>query len=315
MYAEHEYISAVGDSYGGAYGGGLDASINLSGLSDYVIWKDLYLYLPDDYPGMEMGWPWRWWETLTDEERIAIDKVKEEFKEEPLNQTGCKGTNRYGGHPDFKGTGEHIIIQFDYLNQHPGRAEREYSIPHSSLTGSTGYADLVNTQTREIFEIKPANNQIAIANGLTEVKRYVDNACLFCGGGFVLGHNYPERIFPYPGKPDKNMRVRLNQNGLITYQEVPKYEAPVPVPVPESVSQNLKDFFKTLLVFQEISEEMIAYWLRRNPAIKNYIIAAGVGLIVATIVEDFVTLGLGVSDDIPIILLAMRMIRLARTIP
>ncbi len=60
---------------------------------------------------------------------------------------------------------------------------------------------------------------------------------------------------------------------------------------------------------------MIAYWLRRNPAIKNYIIAAGVGLIVATIIEDFATLGIGISDDIPSILLAMKLIRLARTIP
>jgi hypothetical protein len=65
----------------------------------------------------------------------------------------------------------------------------------------------------------------------------------------------------------------------------------------------------------EMAEEMIAYWLKKNPEVKNYLIAAGVGLIIGTIIEYFATLGIGISDDIPSILLAMKLIRLARTIP
>jgi hypothetical protein len=73
MYADHEYIAAAGDSYGGAYGGGLDASINLSQFSDYYIWKNLFLYLPDDYPGMELGLPWKWWLDGADQTEDNID--------------------------------------------------------------------------------------------------------------------------------------------------------------------------------------------------------------------------------------------------
>lgn len=330
-YPEEVYLP-IWDMGGGGGGGtgGTDGGNNGSGtgsgenenqniidlrlLQDYKILQNT-LYTPDDYPGKDLGWPWRWWETLSDQEKEAIEKVKEEFRDEPPATSSCKGTNRFAGRSSHSGTAEHTIIQFDYMGRHPLTAEREYSIPNSSLNGNTGYADLVNKLTREIFEIKPQDNAIERANGLSEVERYVEKACLHCGGGFIKGQNYPETIMPYPGRPDKNMRVRLNQDGLITYQEVPKNQVSVPVPVPESVSQKLKDFFNELIIFEEISEEMIVYWLNRNPEVKNYLIAAGVGLVIATIIEDFATLGAGISDDIPSILLAMKLIRLARTIP
>ena len=286
-------------------------------LSDLIDWSiiGINLYLRDNYPGKDLGFPWKWWEEFTTEELGAIEKVKEEFEEELPSTSPCKGTQKFPGRTSYSGTAEHLIIQFDYMAKHLLTAEREYSIPHSSINGNTGFADLVNNMTREIFEIKPENNDLEIAKGITEVERYVEKACIFCGGGFIKGQNYPETIMPYPGRPDRNMRVRLNQNGLITYQEVPKSQVPVPVPVPESVSQNLKDFFKKLLADGEMAEEMIAYWLKKNPEVKNYLIAAGVGLIIGTIIEDFATLGIGISDDIPSILLAMKLIRLARTIP
>lgn len=263
-----------------------------------------------------MGWPWKWWEvSFSSAELETIEKVKQEFQEEPVSTSNCKGTNRYGGNPNYNGTGEHIIIQFDYMNQHPGIAEREFAIPFSSALGNTGYADIVNTGTKEIFEIKPGNNQIEISNGRVEVGKYVEKPCLFCGGGFVKGFNYPERIFPYPGKPDKNMRVYKEENGIIVYEEVTKSSQPVPVPVPQPVSDKLKQFFNFLMAFNEISEEMTVYWLKQNPAIREYLIAAGVGLIIATIIEDFVTLGAGAVDDIPTIMLAMKLIRIAKQIP
>lgn len=73
MYADHEYVASAGDSYGGAYGGGLDASINLSQFADYVIWKNLFLYLPDDYPGMDIGLHWKWWLDGADQTEDNID--------------------------------------------------------------------------------------------------------------------------------------------------------------------------------------------------------------------------------------------------
>lgn len=87
------------------------------------------------------------------------------------------------------------------------------------------------------------------------------------------------------------------------------------MPVPESVSQEFKDFFNLLVIFEEISEQMIVYWLKKNPEVKNYLITASVALIIATIIDDVVTTGIGIANDISSILLGMRMIRLARTIP
>lgn len=284
---------------------------------DYVqIGVQYSLYTNELYPGKDAGLPWKWWaNAFTSKELQAIERVKQEFEEEPPSTSPCKGTQRFPGKTSYSGTAEHVIIQFDYLNQNPLTAEREYSIPNSSLLGNTGYADLVNKLTREIFEIKPANNQVEIINGRAEVGRYVEKACLFCGGGFIKGQNYPEKIFPYPGKPDKNMRVRLLENGLITYEEVYKTLQPVPVPVPEEVSQKLKDFFKNLVLDPEMAEEQIAYYLKVNPEVRNYLIAAGVGLFVAALIEDLITLGAGIADDFPTILLAMKLIRLAKVLP
>ena len=274
---------------------------------------EVSLYTNEYYPGKDVGFPWRWWvNAFTPQEQQAIDLVKQEFEEEAPTTASCKGTQRFAGRSSYGGTAEHTIIQFDYMNQYPLTAEREYSIPNSSLLGNTGYADLVNKLTREIFEIKPANNDAEITNGRAEVGRYVEQACIHCGGGFIKGQNYPQRIFPYPGRPDKNMKVTLLENGIIGYQEVPKSSQPVPVPVPVSVSEKLKNFFKNLIEYPDMAEEQIAYFLKQNPEIKNYLIYAGAGLIIATIIEDFATLGIGVADDIPTILLGMKLIRPAR---
>ncbi len=307
-----------GDLEGGGGGDGEEhyEDLEMSQFTVYDVVKGVNLYTNDYYPGKDIGFPWKWWaNAFTPQQQQAIEQVKQEFEEEPPTTSSCKGTQRFPGRSSYSGTAEHTIIQFDYMNQNPLTAEREYSIPNSSLLGNTGYADLVNKLTREIFEIKPANNQTEIINGRAEVGRYVEKACVHCGGGFKKGQNYPQRIFPYPGRPDKNMRVTLREDGLIVYEEISKTSQPVPVPVPQSVSEKLKKFFKNLVEYPDMAEEQMAYFLKQNPEIKNYLLYAGVGLIIATIIEDFATLGIGITDDIPTILLAMKLIRLARILP
>ena len=262
-----------------------------------------------------MGWPWKWWEvSFSSAELETIEKVKQEFEEEPPNTTTCKGTQRFPGMKSYSGTPEHAIIQFDYMNQHPLTAEREYTIPQSSESGKNGYADIVNKLTGEIFEIKPATNQTEIAKGRTEVARYVEKANVFCGGGFSKGNAYPERILPYPGRPDKNMKVILIENGIIGYLEVPKQTQPIIVPIPQSVSDKLKQFIKSLVEYPEMAEEKIAFFLEKNPEIKNYLITAGVTIIIGTILEDFASLGAGFINDLTTIMLGLKLIRLARAL-
>ena len=304
------------DGSNGTNGDGTELeSIQLSNFNDWAILNSIWLVTDESYPGQESSLPWRWWETLTHDERAAIEQVRQEFLEDEPSSP-CSGTVRWGGNPFYNGTAEHIIIQVQDMSElSPGLALREYAIPFSSAAGNTGYADLVNTATKEIFEIKPANNPQEIFNGRQEVQRYVDKACLHCGGTWVKGNNYTEKVLPYPGRPGKNMRVRLAENGLITYQEVSATEVPLPVAVPQAVSQKLRDFIRSLLLSPDMVEEQIAMWLRQNPEVKNYVIAAGVGLIITTILQDLATFGVGVVDDIPTIMLAMRLIRLARAIP
>jgi hypothetical protein len=48
---------------------------------------------------------------------------------------------------------------------------------------------------------------------------------------------------------------------------------------------------------------------------KTMVVGAAVAIIVGTIVEDFLTAGVGVADDVQSVLLAYKLIRIVRKIP
>ena len=67
--------------------------------------------------------------------------------------------------------------------------------------------------------------------------------------------------------------------------------------------------------FKNITPEQILAFLKSNPDLVIYIksaaIGAAVSIIVGTIVEDILSAGIGVSDDIPSFLFAYKIVRIA----
>jgi hypothetical protein len=77
-----------------------------------------------------------------------------------------------------KGETVNLMIDTYYFRKTTGqRRAFEYAIPKSSVKGNTGYADIVNFDTGDIFEIKPETEETA---GDKQVKKYIDNAIKYC---------------------------------------------------------------------------------------------------------------------------------------
>lgn len=261
---------------------------------------------------------------LTTRERQVWDEIYREEKEsnEVFNKD-CQGTNRTGN-IQWPGTMEHWMIMIDYMAQNPISGEVEYQIPGSSAAGNRGYADIVNKTSREIYEIKP-NNEEAIAQGKVEVDRYVAKANVNCppamiadGGGtspWRKGTTYAKRTIPNPKSPNENIIAELNTAGLIVYSSQSKINQPVPIVIPQSVLDKLKNLLKKLKESVDDYETVIAAFLRENPELVQYLkgaaYTAAITIIVGTIVEDFATLGAGIADDWASFLLAYRIIRFA----
>ena len=218
--------------------------------------------------------------------------------------SNCNGTKRKGN-VNFQGTAEHWVIQWDYLAKNPS-GDREYKVPGSSATGRTGYCDLVNTATGEMFEIKP-DNLTGISNGASEIQVYVDMAKLNCGlpGGSGVhqwhkGTNYTYRTLPHPD-PRKELEVTLAQNGVIVYNAVDRTTPQfAPVPVPQSVYEKLKDLIERLQQTPAQFEKEFALLIAKHPELKTALKAGGyaiaVGIVAYAIAND-VTL-VGIVDDI-----------------
>jgi hypothetical protein len=232
-----------------------------------------------------------------------INLLKQEDAKDDAAIAPCSGTGR-SGNLKWPGTLEHILIQFDYIANHIG-AFREYTIPGASgkLNGNPGYADIVNSLTREMFEIKP-NNETGRKAGAAEIQIYVTQANLNCppvsGGTWQAGSNYAPRYLPDPKNPLNQLEVRLNANGVIVYSSKPNdgNRQTVPVVLPETLAERLKKLLKELAVAPQVNQEQLIFaFLRANPNIVPYLKSAAAGVIVATIIEDIVTEGAGVADD------------------
>lgn len=128
--------------------------------------------------------------------------------------TPCHPTSRLPGDIHYPGTLEHLAIQQHYISKINPRAETEYLIPGSGPNGGTGYADIVDPITGEIYEIKFFK---FVGAAITEVNRYVIAANLQCDSG-VLWHRgmvYPPVTLPFYG--GKELVTWRYAPGVIAY--------------------------------------------------------------------------------------------------
>jgi hypothetical protein len=230
----------------------------------------------------------------------------------------------------WEGVLAHKYIESYYLNEFPpmldtGR-QAEYLIPASSSNGSgnVGYADMVSLTTGEIFEIKPVES---LNKGLKEVNLYVSSANNPLYGctqklhpdlnpkKFVLGYNFtmPDKPFPL----NRKLRVELALNGVVTYEihsrgpnEILPPSPPIPPALDESIRRMIRDSKRKVdKLPKDISEEelqkqideavkeQIRYHYQDFRPYVDFIVTVGVVIIAATIVEDIITLGIGLLDD------------------
>ena len=124
----------------------------------------------------------------------------------------------------------HHMIEEEYIYTYGSNAYAEYSIPTSSAAGNTGYADIVNRDTGEIFEIKYASEE-GIRNGIKEIENYVKSANMYCGFstpgkvwkagtnwyGRSPGMNNAKEIYCYPCAGGRKLKYWLQQPGIVLY--------------------------------------------------------------------------------------------------
>ena len=234
----------------------------------------------------------------------------------------CKGTKRTGN-VKFQGTKEHWMLQLDYVSKNPTYGESEFAIPGSSLTNPSnrGYADIVNTQNGNIWEIKP-DNPTGQISGLTEATNYVLKANQNCtstlpiGTAWKLGTNYTPTYLP-TAIPNRYLFASQFTSGVITYNYVNLSMPPVAIPfeIPQGVLDKMKHLVERLRNNYNTANKIISEYLKapENAILLNFIktkaIEAGVAIIVATILEDIVTLGAGIADDWVSFVLAYKIVR------
>lgn len=253
----------------------------------------------------------------------ALD-AEDELADDNYETLDCEGTNRTGN-VMFNGTLEHMLIQTDFASSNPTYGKVEFAIPGSSAAGNRGYADMVNTLNGNVFEIKP-NNATGIANGTVEVDRYVTKGNQHCTSALPFGvafnktgafaeRNYPTVI------ANRYLNVKLIAPGVVGYSYITTTNPPLPAPyaAPSSILDKFKELFNRLKDNMGAFDQIIAEYLQQHPELVTYIKNAAYGaaviIIVGTIVEDFLTVGGGVSDDVASFLLARRIVRFARALP
>ncbi|SJZ61223.1 hypothetical protein SAMN04488132_103130 [Sediminibacterium ginsengisoli] len=266
---------------------------------------------------------------MTISEKAIFDQIDaEDLADNVILAGGCNGTNRTGN-VKWSGTLEHWLIMYNYVLENPIAGEVEFGVPGASSTGSgrQGYADIVNTITGEIFEVKP-NNPQGLSDGRTEVASYVALANTHCpmkpiaiAPAWQKGFTFATRYYQAK-RPNEWLEASLAESGVILYRYVPKSSVPAPIPVaiPQTNLDRISRLAKKLMNNLQNSDAVIAEFFRdtANLPLLNYIKAAGVtvgvGIIVGTIVQDILTWGGGLADDWASFMLAGRIIRYARAL-
>jgi hypothetical protein len=261
-----------------------------------------------------------WQEEILGEILLEDAEADEAYLENP-----CGSTLRYGNLA-WKGPLEHVMIQLDYIYNHPTVGEREYKIPFAGSSGQRpGYADIVNTLTNEIFEIKPDETR-KISEGIVEVGNYVNKANLFCpiknstvSSTWRPGQTYQPRYLSYPKDPALSIVTELVAPGVIGYKTVSRSSATQPIVIPQGIAEKLKNFLQQAVRNNNLTIKTIMQFLTENRDvaffIKTHATTAAVTIIVATIIEDILTAGVGIADDVPCFLLAYRLVRIAAKMP
>jgi hypothetical protein len=199
----------------------------------------------------------------------------------------CKGTNRYNpvlhyslGDEDsdatswaeryIRGNIAHYIIEtfYNMVYGEIGKqnVELEYQIPFASAKNpkNSGYADIVNLTTREIFEIKGVKGW---KYGDEEVGTYVQKARQYCNGVFIRGKIFPLAIKLPWITPTTYLQVYLHDQakngGVITYKV---RELPPSVTVPETVPQPVPQYIP---IYDGIKEML------KKPTPRGYEVPAG----------------------------------------
>lgn len=253
-----------------------------------------------------------------DNQRL-INLMNQEDARDDAAMSPCHGTAR-NGNVKWPGTAEHWLIQYDYMFSNP-LAMREYFIPGSSgkLNGNPGYADIVNPASGEMFEIKPFSTT-GQAAGAAEIQLYVTQANALCprivGGGWSAGTNYTQRYLPDPKNPSNLLWSRLSSSGVIVYSSVSRNGAPqvVPVLLPENLTEKLKKLVKDIQANPSMQQQLVINFVRQNPKIVPYLKGAAAGVVIASILEDFASEGLGILDDWQSFLIARMLWRVANGI-
>lgn len=246
----------------------------------------------------------------------------------------CGPSGRLPGNVKFQGTAEHMAIEADFLAfVAPGSGMVEYTIPQSSAKGNTGYADMVDTAKNMIYEIKPLTQA---ANGVTEAKRYVEMANKHCPPKkWSLGTAYPIRTLPFGGALLVAEQLLPAYPGVVIYEkrapgdpvyepenvplpqsyrqpgfqsskqpvkkEQPKQKVPelqpTVYPIPPAAMDKILEFIQWAVETAQDVDKAVQDFLDKHPELAEIIATASVLVMVATIVEDIVTLGAGIADD------------------
>lgn len=281
-------------------------------------------YTPENYPYKDEGWEWLWWEKpMTDHETQVFNQL--DLEDQQANTTlnlDCKGTQRTGNF-SWSGTREHWLVMLDYISKNAANGEIEYAIPGSGSNGGRGYADIVNRMSGEIFEVKPPS---LLAQGISEVDNYVLKAnqhCLSSLTGaslFKKGTNYSGTIISDPWNPQRVLETNLGANGVVTYTYKDRVTNPLPISIPSSALDKVRNLVNKLKDKVTDYDTIIRTFLQRpeNRELLVYLKAAAYGaataIVVGTIIEDFLTVGVGIANDWASFTLAYRIVRVARSL-
>jgi hypothetical protein len=264
------------------------------------------------------GWQPSTYVLTVEDLRIFNEIDAEDAATDALFNKDCQGTNR-SGNMAWAGTMEHWIIMIDYIIKNPLSGQIEYQIPEAGMkNGRKGYADIVNSSSGEIFEIKPDNID-GIEAAIKEVAMYVEKAKKNCSMSSAApwhqGTDYPTRLLPNPRDPSTRLEVGLKEAGVITYRPVPAATNPLPIIVPQTVLDKIKNLIEKLKNSNQPVDVGMAEFLHdpENLELLSFIktasVTAGVAILVGTIVEDILSGGTGIVDDWSTFSLAFRLIR------
>lgn len=218
-------------------------------------------------------------------------------------QPSCSETARYPGNK------EHQLIEQDYKQNINSNSAVEFSIPGSGPNGGIGYADIVDLGNHAIYEIKTYPGS---AQGVVEAERYRRFAQKNCDPNAMwqIGTQYPKRVIPLDAQTELICQQYPQFPGVITYYSRKRKQEQK-----KEVYQEIVKLVKRVVETGEDVDTAVQSFLIEHPEVKNYLIAAAVGITIGTLVEDILTAGGGILDDPASLGVVWALIRAARAVP